>query len=113
MSDIPGNLPFEQAMQRLDEIVERMEMEKMPLDEMVDAYEEGMKLLASCRQRIETARRRVELIQAGESGQATLTDFDPAAATPPSETAKTPAPARRKPAAKPEAGAESGDITLF
>ena len=36
---------FEEAMERLDEIVESMEGERLDLDEMVGRYEEGVKLL--------------------------------------------------------------------
>lgn len=116
MDDTPSSTPptFEQAMQRLDDIVGRMESNKMPLEEMVDAYEEGMNLLKICRARVEAARRRVELIQARETGQATLTEFDPAtAAEPPAEAQKTPAPAKRKPAPRQETAGDSDDITLF
>lgn len=104
----PSQLSFEQAMERLDEIVARMEVEKLPLEEMVASYEEGMQLLQSCRQRIEAARRRVELINAGNGETASLTPFDPEA-TLAEEAPKT--PARRK-TAKPDIAAE-GDIRLF
>lgn len=104
----PSQLSFEQAMDRLDEIVARMEVEKLPLEEMVASYEEGMQLLQSCRQRIEAARRRVELINAGNGEGASLTAFDPETAVA-EEAPKT--PARRK-SAKPETG-DSADIRLF
>lgn len=70
---------FEEAMERLDEIVSAMEGERMPLDEMVASYEEGVKLLSLCRQRIDTARMRVEKIQVDleKPSQATLEDFNP------------------------------------
>lgn len=69
---------FEEAMERLDEIVESMEGERLALDEMVGRYEEGVKLLTLCRHRIENARMRVERINAllDGSGKATLADFD-------------------------------------
>ena len=104
----PSQLSFEQAMERLDEIVARMEVEKLPLEEMVASYEEGMQLLQSCRQRIEAARRRVELINAGNGEPASLTPFDPEAMIA-EEAPKN--PARRK-TAKPDTAAE-GDIRLF
>jgi exodeoxyribonuclease VII small subunit len=104
----PNPLSFEQAMERLDEIVARMEVEKLPLEEMVASYEEGMQLLQSCRQRIEAARRRIELIQAGNGETASLTPFDPEAVVA-EEAPKT--PARRK-TSKPSAETD-GDIRLF
>jgi exodeoxyribonuclease VII small subunit len=69
---------FEEAMERLDEIVSTMEGERLALDDMVGNYEEGVRLLSLCRQRIENARQRVERINVLLDGQgkATLSDLD-------------------------------------
>jgi len=69
---------FEEAMERLDRIVQEMEDERLPLEEMVQVYEEGVRLLSQCRARIENARLRVEKINNVLDGQAgaTLTSFD-------------------------------------
>lgn len=104
---------FEQAMERLEEIVSAMESDRMPLDEMVTSYEEGMTLLQICRQRIEHARQRIETIGLTADGKAELTAFDPAKAAEPAED-KTKTPARRRPApAKTDAEEISDDIRLF
>lgn len=55
---------FEDALARLEEIIGRIEGEQLPLDDMVDCYEEGMKLLFSCRERIQQAKLRVETLEA-------------------------------------------------
>lgn len=112
---------FEEAMERLEEIVSSMEGERLPLEEMVQSYEEGAKLLRVCRERIEVARLRVELITANLDGspKASLTSFDPASAEiadpSPSTTEPAPkqrpasqAPARRKPSTD-----DDEDIRLF
>jgi exodeoxyribonuclease VII small subunit len=76
--DLPS---FETAMERLEDIVSSMEGERMSLEDMVASYEEGVKLLRICRQRIDTAKQRVELITADlEGGKATLSSFEPSAA---------------------------------
>lgn len=78
MSQTPAELTFEQAMERLDEIVSSMESERMPLEEMVASYEEGARLLKMCRSRIDSARHRVDLItQRANSPEAELEPFDP------------------------------------
>ena len=56
-------------MQRLEQIVEAMESDRQPLEAMLSSYEEGMKLLGLCRQRMDEAKLRVEQIQAGESSR--------------------------------------------
>ncbi|MCB1225162.1 MAG: exodeoxyribonuclease VII small subunit [Verrucomicrobiales bacterium] len=114
----PAGPAFEEAMARLDEIVDAMEGERMPLEEMVARYEEGVRLLALCRGRLESARRRVELIQtsADEEAAATLEAFEPGEATEPA--AAKPSPAKRRSSRTPAAAedASSGDddeIRLF
>ena len=117
------DVSFEEAMDRLEEIVSSMEGERMPLEEMVTSYEEGARLLRTCRQRIDGARQRVELITANldaPAEKATLTPFDPATAEAADATgtksrsavAAAPAP-RRKPAPAAPAEVEDDDIRLF
>jgi exodeoxyribonuclease VII small subunit len=73
----PDELSFEDAMESLESIVSSLEGERLPLEEMLQSYERGVKLLRVCRSRIETARQRVEIITADLEGRgkATLSDF--------------------------------------
>jgi exodeoxyribonuclease VII small subunit len=103
---------FEDAMLRLDEIVAGMEDGQLSLEEMISNYEDGVRLLKLCRQRIDGARRRVDLISADlEGGKATLTPFDDAADSDENaEDAEKPrSPARRRNPAE----NEGGEIRLF
>jgi exodeoxyribonuclease VII small subunit len=116
----PEDLSFEEAMDSLESIVTSLETDRLPLEEMVASYERGMRLLRTCRGRIESARQRVELITAdlNEKGKATLGEFSP------QETAETPAAqdapkrTRRKPVAPPvttpdESEEDEGEVRLF
>ncbi|MDI1314154.1 exodeoxyribonuclease VII small subunit [Prosthecobacter sp.] len=108
-SDEPS---FEDAMQRLDEIVGGMEDGQLSLEEMISSYEDGVRLLKLCRQRIDGARRRVDLISADlEGGKASLTSFDDASDNDESaeDTEKLRPPARRRKTAE----TEGGEIRLF
>jgi exodeoxyribonuclease VII small subunit len=75
----PEDLPFEEALERLDQIVAGMEGGQLSLDEMVNHFEEGAALLRHCRSRLDHARHRVERITAEleATGKATLTPFHP------------------------------------
>lgn len=53
-------LSFEQAMQRLGEIVESLEEGEQPLEESIKLFEEGMKLAQSSQQILDRAERRIE-----------------------------------------------------
>ena len=46
MSKLPKNLKFEEAMKRLDAIVEAMESGKIGIEEAIERYEEAMALHA-------------------------------------------------------------------
>jgi len=53
---------FEEALQKLDEIIRRMEAGDMSLDESLKAFEEGVKLARFCSRRLDEAERRVEIL---------------------------------------------------
>src|SRR5437763_10733012 len=72
-------LNFEGAMDRLEEIVEQMESGKMMLEELIGRYEEGMKLVKICQERLTSAEQRIEIITRNHAGKAVIKKFEPAA----------------------------------
>jgi exodeoxyribonuclease VII small subunit len=68
-------LPFEQAIERIEEIVARMEGERLPLEELIRHYDEGTSLLEVCRRRIDEAQRKIELITRKSDGTLTAEPF--------------------------------------
>jgi len=67
---------FEEAMERIETIVEAMESDSLTLERMLENYEEGSRLLHQCQERIDSAQNRIELIaSARENGAATLKEF--------------------------------------
>lgn len=63
---------FEEALEELEELVEAMENEQLPLEELVASYEKGSKLMAHCQSVLESARERIELITLGNQGESGL-----------------------------------------
>ncbi len=55
-------LSFEDALAGLESIVESMENENLPLEELVAGYEKGSLLLERCESVLQSARARIELI---------------------------------------------------
>ncbi len=53
---------FEEALAGLEAIVEAMEHEQLPLEELVAYYEKGSNLLNRCESVLQAARGRIELI---------------------------------------------------
>ena len=58
---------FELALQELETLTESMENRQLSLTELVAAYERGDELLKHCGKSLETARKKIELIQAKAS----------------------------------------------
>ena len=61
-TDSKEDLHFEDAIERLEKIIGKMENERVPLEEMLKDYEEGTKLLSICKEKISIARKKVEKI---------------------------------------------------
>jgi exodeoxyribonuclease VII small subunit len=72
---------FEQAMKRLEEIVEQMESGDLPLEDLIVRYEEGMKLVKVCQERLASAEQRIEIITRNSAGKPVVREFEPAAAS--------------------------------
>ena len=64
-------------MDRLEEIVEQMESGKMMLEELIVRYEEGMKLVKVCQERLASAEQRIEIITRNNAGKPIVKDFEP------------------------------------
>jgi exodeoxyribonuclease VII small subunit len=56
------DLSFEVAMAELESVVEAMESEQLPLEELIARYEAGAILLKHCNSVLTGARKRIELI---------------------------------------------------
>jgi len=60
----PGNAPekFEDLLARLEQIVSDMENAELPLEKLLDNYEEGMRLVKACGDRLTDAEQKVEIL---------------------------------------------------
>lgn len=55
-------LDFETGMKRLQELVEKLERQDIPLEEAVNLFEEGMELSRKCAKILEAAEERVKVL---------------------------------------------------
>jgi len=63
----PLPMDFERAIKRLEEIVHLLESEDTPLEEAINLFEEGIKLVKDLKETLTRAEERVkELIKRGE-----------------------------------------------
>ncbi len=74
----PATLPFEKAMQELEEIVAALEKSSVSLDELVKLFERGEALKRRCDALLKEAEARIEKIALGEDGKPSgLAPLDP------------------------------------
>jgi exodeoxyribonuclease VII small subunit len=71
-----AELTFEGAMDRLETIVEQMEAGKLPLEDLIVRYEEGMNLVKICQERLASAEQKIEMITRNSAGKAIVKDFE-------------------------------------
>ena len=69
-------LKFEDAMDRLDQIVAAMEAGEIGIEESIERYEEAMKLAGQCRKILDSVEQRIQRIQFNASGKPVATKFD-------------------------------------
>lgn len=64
MENNEGNkqLTFEQALDKLEEIVQDLETGEAPLEEAISLFQEGMQLSSLCHNKLQTAEKQVQVI---------------------------------------------------
>ncbi len=65
-------LPFEEALKKLETIVEAMEGDDLPLETLLARFEEGTRLAALCQAKIAEAELRIQQLEKNASGEAVL-----------------------------------------
>ncbi len=64
--------PFEEAMQKLESIVETMESGELPLDTLMARFEEGTRLAKTCQARLVQAELKIQQLEKNAAGELTL-----------------------------------------
>ena len=66
MSDQPqppaGAASFEACLEELEKVVKELEAGELPLERALELFEKGVELSRTCRQRLEEAETRVEIL---------------------------------------------------
>ena len=74
-----GNAPekFEDLLARLEQIVADMENAELPLEKLLENYEEGMRLVKACGDRLADAEQKVEILSRAISTEPAKTSATP------------------------------------
>ena len=65
-------MPFETALKRLEGLVEAMESGDLPLETLLDKYEEGSRLVKICQAKLEEAELKIQKLEKTASGEFVL-----------------------------------------
>ncbi len=68
------NLSFEESLEKLEEIVNKLENGDVPLDDAIDEFGKAMELVKVCNKKLTAAEESIAKI-VGENGE--LNDFNP------------------------------------
>ncbi len=78
----PETLTFEAALNRLEQLCSQLDTQDVPLEELIGSYQEGLKLVRICEERIKDAEKRIEILARDVAGEPVITEFEPDAKTP-------------------------------
>lgn len=65
-------MPFEEALQRLESVVEQMESGDLPLETLLSRFEEGAHLVKSCHARLSEAELKISQLEKNAAGDPAL-----------------------------------------
>jgi exodeoxyribonuclease VII small subunit len=70
------NPPFEEALQKLEAIVETMEAGDLPLETLITRYEEGTRLAKICQEKLAEAEVKIQQLEKNAAGEMKLKPFE-------------------------------------
>jgi exodeoxyribonuclease VII small subunit len=71
-----SSLPFEEALQKLESIVETMEAGELPLETLIARYEEGTRLAKICQEKLAEAELKIQQLEKNAAGELKLKPLD-------------------------------------
>lgn len=69
-------IKFEEALKKLEKIVDDLEKGNLTLDEALKKYQEGIELSRLCGQRLESAKKKIEILTKTKKGEFDLKRAD-------------------------------------
>jgi exodeoxyribonuclease VII small subunit len=65
-------MPFEEAVKKLESIVDAMESGDLPLETLLQRFEDGTRLVKLCQTRLEQAELQIQKLEKDSAGQITV-----------------------------------------
>jgi len=71
-----AEIKFEEALKKLEKIVDDLEKGDLSLDEALKKYQEGIELSRQCSLRLESAKKKIDLLVKNKKGEFELRPLD-------------------------------------
>lgn len=71
-----AEIKFEETLKKLEKIVEDLEKGDLSLDEALKKYQEGIELSRLCSQRLENAKKKIDVLTKNKKGEFELRPID-------------------------------------
>ncbi len=71
-----AEIKFEEVLKKLEKIVEDLEKGDLSLDEALKKYQEGIELSRLCSQRLDNAKKKIDILVKSKKGEFELKPFD-------------------------------------
>ena len=66
---------YEQAQARLEQIIRALENDKLPLEQSLALYEEGIAIVRRLTAELDAAERKIKILQQTQAGEIVAVDF--------------------------------------
>jgi exodeoxyribonuclease VII small subunit len=75
-----AEIKFEEALKKLEKIVQELEDGDITLDEALKKYQQGIELARLLNQRLQNAKKKIDVLVKSKKGEFSLEPFDASAA---------------------------------
>ena len=76
MAQEPEKQKFETAMEELEKVVERLESGELSLEDSLAAFEDGIRLVKFCNQKLTEVEKKIELLMKDKEGKLQMRAID-------------------------------------
>ncbi|HEY1265618.1 MAG TPA: exodeoxyribonuclease VII small subunit [Candidatus Binatia bacterium] len=76
MPQEPEKQKFETAIEELEKVVERLESGELSLEDSLAAFEDGIRLVKFCNQKLTEVEKKIELLMKDKEGKLQLRAFE-------------------------------------
>ena len=67
--EVENNMSFEDAVKKIEDIIKEMENGRLPLEQSLERFEDGIKLVKLCNTKLDNYEKKITLVIEGKDGK--------------------------------------------